>query len=368
MKMARISVNINPSVLQWARQEAGYKIEEIATKLSVNSDRYELWEKEGKNIPLAKLQNLATYYKRQIAVFFLPEIPARIKKPKDFRNLSPSESFLSKETLLTLRRSAHLQRIAKDLKGENYWYEKLKWLKEIEDIKNEADTIARLRELIGIDIDQQLKWKSESEAYKIWRTTIEEKLGILVFQFSMPMEELQGFCMTEDLPYIIVTNSNHSYTGRIFTIFHELAHIIRHQSGMCLVDKVEQGQEEEWACNKFAGSFLVPKQTIIPTDDVKEIGTYSKKLKVSREVYLRRMKEEGLLPDIKFFTLLDKIKASYKKKDKSKGFVKPEVKSRASRGETFYNIVFEAIYTNKINYTDAAHALGLRVNRLINEI
>ncbi len=366
--MTRINVNINPDVLHWARQEAGYNVDEVAVKLSVDPERYNNWEKEGKGIPLGKLQNLATYYKRQIAVFFLPEVPAKIKKPKDFRNLSPADSFLSKEILLTLRRSAHLQRIANDLEGETYWDKKLSWLKDIENLKNEADTIARLRELIGIDIDLQLKWKSESEAYRHWRTAIEEKLGILVFQFSMPMEELQGFCMTDNLPYIIVTNSNHSYTGRIFTIFHELAHIIRHQSGMCLVDKVEQDQKEEWACNTFAGSFLAPIKTIIPTDDLREIATYSRKLKVSREVYLRRLKEEGLLPDVKFYALLDEIKATYKKKGKSKGFVLPEVKSRASRGETFYNIVFEALGTNRINYTDAAHALGLRVNRLINEI
>jgi len=366
--MARINVNINPDILLWARQEAGYRIDEIAVKLSVNPDRYKNWEKEGKDIPFGKLQNLATYYKRQIAVFFLSKVPAKIKKPKDFRNLSPANSSLSKEVLLVLRRSAHLQRIANDLEGEDYWRKKLVWLNEIEERKDEASIIDRLRELIGIDIDRQLKWKSESEAYKHWRTAVEEKLGILVFQFSMPIEELQGFCMRNSLPYIIVVNSNHSYSGRIFTIFHELAHIIRDQSGMCLVDQVEQDQKEEWACNTFAGNFLAPVKTIIPTDDLKEISTYSRKLKVSREVYLRRLKEEGFLPDVKFYTLLDEIKATYKKKGKSKGFVLPEIKSRASRGETFYNIVFEALGTNRINYTDAAHALGLRVNRLINEI
>ncbi len=366
--MARINVNINPNVLLWARQEAGFNVDEVAAKLSVNSDRYKDWEKEGKNIPFGKLQNLATYYKRQLAVFFLPEVPAKIKKPKDFRNLSPAESFLSKDILLTLRRSANLQRIANDLEGENYWSKKLGWLKEIENINIDADRIIRLRELIGINIDQQLKWKFDSEAYKHWRTAIEENLGILIFQFSMPIEKLQGFSMTDGFPYIIVTNSNHSYTGRIFTIFHELAHIIRHQSGMCLVDKVEQNQKEEWACNAFAGSFLAPLNTIIQTDNLIEIATYARKLKISREVYLRRLKEEDLLPDVKFYTLLDEIKATYKKKKKSKGFVLPEIKSRASRGETFYNIVFEAIGNNRINYSDAAHALGLRLNRLINEI
>ena len=328
--MARINININPNVLRWARQEAGYNIDEVALKLSVSSDRYKNWEKEGKDIPLGKLQNLATYYKRQLAVFFLSEVPNKIKKPKDFRNLSPADSNLSKEVLLVLRRSAHLQRIANDLEGENYWVKKLDWRKEIENIENETDTIFTLRVLIGIDIDQQLKWKSESEAYRHWRAAIEEKLGILVFQFPIPMEELQGFCMTDSLPYIIVTNSNHSYTGRIFTLFHELAHIIRHQSGMCLVDKVEQNQKEEWACNTFAGSFLAPINTIIPTDDINEITTYARKLKISREVYLRRLKEESLLPDVKFYALLDKIKETYKKKEKSKGFVLPEVKDRKS--------------------------------------
>lgn len=367
--MAKINVNINPKVLLWARQEAGYHVEEVAVKLSVESNRYLNWEEEGKEIPFGKLQNLATYYKRQLAVFFLPEVPIKIKKPKDFRNLSPADSFLSKEILLTLRRSAHLQRIANDLEGDNYWNKKLSWLKEIETLKIGIEIIAQLRALIGIDIEQQLKWKSESEAYRNWRIAIEEKLGILIFQFSMPMDELQGFCMTDSLPYIIVTNSNHSYTGRVFTLFHELAHIIRHQSSMCLVDNVEQNQKEEWACNTFAGTLLAPVNTLFPTDDLMDITNYARKLKVSREVYLRRLKEEGMLPDVKFYTLLDKVKATYKKdKPKRKSFVLPEVKSKASRGESFYNIVFEAIDTNRINYTDAAHALGLRVNRLINEI
>ena len=367
--MARINVNINPDVLFWARTEAGYTVDEVAAKISVDLERYNNWEKEGKNIPLGKLRILASHYKRQIAVFFLSEVPGKIQKPKDFRNLTPADRTLSKKALLVLRRSARLQRIAKELKGEDYWKRKLIWLNEIENLDNEDAVISKLRELTGIDIDRQLQWKTSSEAYKNWRITIEEKLGILVFQFPMPMTEIQGFCMTDSLPYIIVTNSKHSDTGRIFTIFHELAHIIRHQSGMCLVDNVEQHQKEEWECNRFAGKFLAPAKSIIATDDLNEIEAYAKKLKISREAYLRRLKEENLLSDIIFYELLNKIKATYKKKEtKHSGFPLPEMKSRASRGETFYNIVFEALDANRINYTDAAHALGLRVNRLINVI
>ncbi|MBU0559538.1 MAG: ImmA/IrrE family metallo-endopeptidase, partial [Bacteroidetes bacterium] len=200
-----------------------------------------------------------------------------------------------------------------------------------------------------------------------WRLAVEDRLGVLVFQFSMPMNEVHGFCFTDAYPYAIVVNSNHSYSGRIFTIFHELAHILRHQSGMCLFEKATEKQTEEWECNNFSGSFLAPTHLIEQTDDLNTIAQYAAKLKVSREVYLRRLKEEKKISDMKFFSLLDQIKATYKTGKKKGGYVKPEVKSKASRGETFFNMVLEAMYNNRISYTKASNALDLNVTRLLNE-
>lgn len=60
--------------------------------------------------------------------------------------------------------------------------------------------------------------------------------------------------------------------------------------------------------------------------------------------------------------------SSYKEKKKPVNvIIKPEVKSLAQRGTTFYNLVFDALDKKKINYSDASSALGLRINRLINE-
>ena len=367
--MARINVNINPNILLWAREEAGFSIEEISHKLSINKERYCNWERFGKEIPLGKLQRISTCYKRQLAVFMLPKVPNKIKKPHDFRNLKLDDPTLSKDVLLTLRRTYHLQNIATELVGEYYWQNRLQWLKEIESLNTDEELIIFLRNKLSISIDTQIKWRSDSEAYKNWRTAIEDKLGILVFQFSMPINEIQGFCITDNYPYIIVTNSKHSYTGRIFTLFHELAHILKHQSGMCIVDDVEKSQTEEWACNSFSANFLIPRDKIVQTNELKNIEKLSKKLNVSREAYLRRLYGENLISDFKFFDLLKEIKETYKDiKKKNNGFALPEVKSKASRGETFYNIIFDSINSNKINYTDAAHALDLRVNRLVNEL
>lgn len=367
--MARIEVNINPNVLRWAREEAGFDPSEIANKVDVSTDRYKFWETKGQNIPLGKLKTIANQYKRQLAVFFLPNVPEKIKKPKDFRNLSPTQSKLSKEVLTIIRDVTYFRQTALELQGENYWKARYSWLKEVEGIKTNNDALAQwLREKLNISIDEQLGWKSESEAYKNWRRLVENQLGVFVFQFAMPLNEVHGFCFSDNFPYSIVVNSKHHYNSRLFTIFHELAHIIRHHSGICIVDNVSEKQQEEFNCNSFAGKFLIPQNNLVPTEDLAEIQTFANKLKVSREAYLRRLKEEDKISSIKFFSLLDKIKTSYKPVTKKEGFaVKPEVLSRASRGETFYNLVLDALNQNRLSYTQASTMLDLKISKILNE-
>jgi Zn-dependent peptidase ImmA (M78 family) len=365
--MKRISVNINPIILKWARLEAGYNISEVAYKLPINNEIYQNWEIEGKNIPLGKLKDLARYYRRQIAVFFLQNVPDEIKKPKDFRNLSPEQSKLSKDVLLILRRVNRLQKIAFELKDKGYWEKRYHWINEFK--KNEPHDLAKwIRNKLEVNINKQLSWKKDYEAYRNWRIQVEDKLGILIFQFSMPLEEVNGFCLTNNFPYVIITNSNHPYTGRIFTIFHELIHILRHESGMCLIDNINKNQKDEWECNALAAEILIPVNTLIQTDSLDEIKKYASELNVSREAYLRKLKEENLISDIKFFSILDEIRSTYKKRKSKDGFVLPEVRSKASRGETFFNMVLEAVTNNQINYSEASNALDLRINRLLNEL
>ena len=367
--MSRIEVNINPGVLRWAREEAGFDPSEIADKVNISIDRYKVWEKKGQNIPLSKLKTIAGQYQRQLAVFFLPNIPEKIKRPKDFRNLSPAQSKLSKEVLTVIRDVTYFRQTALELLGENNWKDRYNWLTEVQNIKqNNIKLSAWLREKLNISVDEQLSWKSDNEAYRNWRRAVENQLGILIFQFPMLLNEVQGFCFTDSLPYAIVVNSKHHYNSRLFTIFHELAHIFRHHSGICIIDNVNEKQEEEYSCNSFAGNFLIPENNLIPTESPAEIQMYANKLKVSREVYLRRLKEENHISSTKFFKLLDKLKASYKPEIKKTGFaVKPEVKSRASRGETFFNLVLDGLNQNRLSYTQASTMLDLRISNVLNE-
>lgn len=366
--MSRFNVNVNPKVLKWAREEAGFDMSEIAEKISISIDEYKIWELEGENIPFGKLKTIAGQYKRQLAVFFLPQVPEKVVKPVDFRNLSPLQSKLSKKVLLVMRDVTYFRQTALELQGETYWKSRYDWLEEVAELKQNNNALANwLREKLDITIDGQLSWKYDSQAFKSWRQAVEDKLGILVFQFPMPLNEIQGFCYTDRFPYAIVVNSKHSYTSRLFSIFHELAHIVRHHSGMCLIDDVSEKQREEFSCNSFAGNFLIPENYLISTENLSEIQTYANQLRVSREVYLRQLKEKNKINSVKFFVLLNEIKSTYKVPTKSSGFALPEVKSRATRGETFFNLVLDSLNQNRISYTQASALLDLRITKVLNE-
>jgi Zn-dependent peptidase ImmA (M78 family) len=269
---------------------------------------------------------------------------------------------------MVMRDVTYFRQTALELQGESYWRNRYEWLNEIETIKQDNDALGVwLREKLNISIDEQLSWKYDSQAYKSWRQAVENQLGILVFQFSMPLDEVQGFCYTDEFPYAIVVNSKHSYTSRLFTIFHELGHIVRHHSGMCLVDDVNEKQHEEFNCNSFAGNFLVPENYLVASENLSEIQTYANTFRVSREVYLRQLKEKNKINRTKFFVLLAEIKSTYKHSAKSPRFALPGVKSRASRGETFFNLVLDSLNQNRLSYTQASTLLGLRISKVLNE-
>lgn len=369
-------IEVNPNVLQWARTEAGYEPAEIADKLGIKPSRYENWESNGKEIPLGILKRIANYYKRQLAVFMLPEAPPKLQKPKDFRNLALSQAGLSPETLLAMRRAQRYLEIAREITGENYWHEQYEWITETESIVKKDNTVVNdellgwLRAKLKIDIESQTKFRDYKAAFKQWRNSIETELGIFIFHFPMPDKELDGFCYAGKAPpYAIVINSKSRDPRKIFTLFHEFAHILKHQSGICLPDLSSEEQDIEFECNDFSGKFLIPDSHVYPADNLEELTTLGRTFKVSREVYLRRNLERNFISRNQFFTLLKEIRTQVFTPGKKKkgGPVKPTIMSKSVRGEMFYNMIMNAVYDNKIDYSAASDALNLSVNYIANE-
>ena len=185
-----------------------------------------------------------------------------------------------------------------------------------------------------------------------------------MFQLKMPAAEIQGFCYSDNVPYCIVVNSEYPTSSKIFTLFHELGHILKKQSGICLPDKVTEDEPLELEFNSFAGKTLLPQTVVVPLHTKDEIYTYARKCKVSSEVYLRRQKSLGLVTTDEFFSLLEEIRISVKPPSRG-GRVTPVQKSINSRGWTLFNSVIAAMHSNRMSYHQASDILGVKVNHLL---
>lgn len=151
------------------------------------------------------------------------------------------------------------------------------------------------------------QWKSSDDALKQW-CGILENFGTFVFKDSFrnrgkkqPDSPYSGFCLYNDQFPIIYTNNNSPGKRQIFTLFHELAHLLSSTSG---IDKRWMGdlaqdlsgeyQRKESLCNKFAGEFLIPSDDINPRlfamrPSYENISEIAADYHVSKEVIIRRM-------------------------------------------------------------------------------
>ena len=297
--MPAFSIDVNPQILKWAREEAGYSVDDVAGYLKTTPESIKEWEKEGTAVRYTYLSKIARYYKRQVAVFFLKDVPKRTNKPKDYRNLSKTDRTVSPEVMLAIRRTSRYLSVYRDMTDKSYISKQYEWLNIIR-TKKDISSSEYLRELLGLSVDEQRLKKNQT--FSSWRKKVEDNLGIFVFQFPIPNHQFDGFSYIEDgEPYGITINSKISENRKIFTIFHELGHIIEGSSGICFTTEAHsQPFSIEAKCNRLAAELLMPAELIEPVDTFEDLDDSSRKIGVSKEAYLIRLKELRRVSDNDF--------------------------------------------------------------------
>jgi Zn-dependent peptidase ImmA (M78 family) len=301
---------VNPRVLRWARETAGLSKEQIAARLKKPLELVEGWER-GDEVPsVSLLKELARLYKRPLAVLLLPEPPEAPPLPIDFRRIKGAGKALSTQSLLVLRHARRLQGLAAELEED----ERVAPVFTPGSYSIRADPAAaanQQRALLGVDLASQLHWGDRYRAFREWRAAV-ENIGIFVYQFRMPVEEVRGFSLSEGGPPTIVLNRSDDIRARIFTLFHEYAHLLLGAGAICLPEvgallrKVGDSREERF-CNEFAGSLLVPQAALRNDSDARELARMSdipddvrfsrlvERYQVNRPVLLLRLHSAGML-------------------------------------------------------------------------
>lgn len=306
---ARVKALVNPALITWARETAGFTTAETAARLKITEEQLAKWEnaalEDAPSIP--QLRKLSALFKRPLAVFYLSEVPTNFQVMRDLRRL-PGAGLrrFSPALQLEIRAANERRELALELAADlSLEIPKLS-LTATESEDGEA-VGSRIRVALGVTDQLQMSWKDADgrAGFNAWRSRIEQA-SVLVFQATNFLtEEASGFAIAADLLPVIVVNRKDPPTRRTFSLLHELAHLMVRISGVSDLETDErrppEDQRIEVYCNQVAAAALMPKETLLAEPRVVQQGQRStnwsdadiqdlaRQFNVSREALLRRL-------------------------------------------------------------------------------
>ena len=372
---------ITSSVLEWARRKSGYSLEDVAKKLQTVPEGVKKWESGEEQPTIAQLRRVGTILKRPLAFFLLPEPPKDFDAIKDFRRIPGKEPEPESPALLLAIRNAHERRtIALEL---------LENLGETAQTNITSGTLAQepealanmIRSSLGLTYQIQRSWTSFYEAFNYLKDNL-ERIGILVFQFGgVDRTEARGFSLGDFPLPVVAINRTELPQARIFSLFHEFAHLILRQSGLC--DFVEIGrtpeeQRVEVFCNHVAGAAILPRENLLAEPEVNNhlagteveeaiIRRLSNKYRCSREVVLRRLLLFGLINQSFYETKREEYHLEFEKtSQQSSGFAPPHLLALSSNGKFFTVLALRSYHEHRISASTLSDYLGVRLKHIPN--
>ena len=369
---------ITPSVLTWARTTSGYSEEQVVEHFGakrVTLDVFRGWETGAEQPTYPQLKKLAKLYKRPVAIFFFPEPPEEKSIKEDFRALPPFITENIPPNILYLVRKAKARQIdLEELHGGIGDKARITTLKRKQ--QESAEELAkRIRNEIGISTEHQTTWENFDIAFKNWRSAI-EYLGIWVFKESFKNDDYCGFCVDDDRFPVIYVNNSQVPQRQIFTLFHELGHLLTSKAGVDFrsVPTTLEGayQEEEVFCNSFAGSFLVPEDefsryTSVPDDEF--VKNLAQRYKVSFEVILRKFLDKGIIDNKTYnSTIMDRKekfnRAQLRESGEKKGGGDYYLNQRIYLGNKYIELALGQYHRQRISKQQLAEYLDIKIKSL----
>lgn len=370
-----IPVEVEPEIFRWLRTSSGWTVEDVARKLKTSEKVIVSIESGERKPTLKQLKDLSKAYKRPLATFLLSKPLQEEPRPKDYRMIPGKEGVFDKRTIYILRKVRELQDVGSELL-KNIFDSSLSKIDHFSLASNPEELGSNLRKEFELSFKDQKRFKDSSSFFNFLRDRIENN-NVLVFQFSMPIDDVRGFALTDEHPYVIVVNSSDSVEARIFTLMHEYAHLLLEQTTIDLPERsiLTNDIVERW-CNSFASEFLLPKEDALgifdevraDIDSTETLNRISRRLKLSKAMICYRMLKLGYIDEGRYEAIIDRFRPDRipvpEEEDEEgevrKGGIPAEVKVLSEMGNRFVNIVAENYEHNNITYTDALNYLSVR--------
>ncbi|MEI6452714.1 MAG: XRE family transcriptional regulator, partial [Actinomycetes bacterium] len=236
--MSERATAINPELLTWARERAGLSLSDVAHYMHKGADDVAAWESGDAWPTYRQLETLAEgLFHRPVALFFLPEPPEELAAQQELRTLPDFDiTSLGADARFALRLGRAYQTSLRELTGGLNPSDRRLWRDLRLDRSSDVMLAARkLRSYLGVTLEQQRSWRTTAEAMAAWRGCVEDA-GVFVFKRSFKQREVSGFCLTDDEFPIIMVNNSTPFSRQIFTLFHEVAHLLYGLSSITTAD------------------------------------------------------------------------------------------------------------------------------------
>lgn len=230
--VAKQRAPVRPEVLRWVRESAGVEPEEAARRIGVSVPRLLQAEAGEVELTLIQARKAAGVYERPFAVLFLPSPPDEDPIDVQFRRFRDAPALPWASAMRALGRQVPALQEEADalfeaIEEEPRWREAIDLFRSIPDLARLGEAV---RQLVGVSLnDQKAAARTDPQgfkAFRIWREGI-ESLGILVLQDgSLTLDEMRGFASPHERVPAIVINTNDDIRARLFTMLHELAHVL----------------------------------------------------------------------------------------------------------------------------------------------
>jgi len=364
----------DPRLLAWARESAGYSLSQFARVLHKKEDRIAAWESGTDTPTYRQLEELAKKVKRPVAAFFLPVVPQEPPRPADFRTVpGRGRGQYDPKSLVAFREARNWLVDVRTLLGLTE--SSLEFSLPSFTIDDDPDQVAsEVRELLAVDVGEQISWRDDYYwVCDMWRDTLFDR-GVLVMVFRMPFEDVRAFsAMGEGLAAIGVNTADRGY-GRVFSMFHEVAHLSLRQPGVS-GDPVGRRAGSaggparlERYCDRVAASLLLPAghpeirdalSRVAYDQSASAVNEEAAVLKVSKYALLGRAWDLRYITEDTYWSTVQDWRTEDAEARRPPAGGDHLVNRVSHVGKRLVSVVFDALDAKEISSYEASKLLGI---------
>lgn len=306
-----VRIPVSAEVLRWAAERAGWS----ETVVRERFPRFDRWLVSDPAPTLPQLRSFARAAHLPFGYLLLPTPPEESATIPDRRTRGGAERReLSPDLRDTLSTCQRRQAWYRDFALAHGFVEVA--LVGSASLEEPVEVVAdRISATIGLDRERRGRFPSWDAAFRRLIDLVEDA-GVLVSVSGvvgsdthrvLDPEEFGGFALVDDYAPLVFVNAADTKAAQIFTLVHELGHIVAGESALSEVGAAGSARDEhERWCDRIAAEVLVPRATLPEafrgTTDAEELDRLAALYRVSTLVVLRRLVDVGLIDEDEYWS------------------------------------------------------------------